>query len=188
MQPVIFKPTNTKRFVRMFGFTLIELMVSIVVSAISLTFLTSLFFSSASKSVEPALQIRAAEFAQALMDEILAKPYDELSPVGGVPPCSSCSGALGTDGAETRATFNDVDDYNFYCDNADPFDIENSLGNSSLIGFSGYKMSVCVVYDGNYDGIADSDTNAKQITVSIYTPLGAGLSEPITIKAYRGNF
>ena len=55
------------------GFTLVELVVGIVVMAIALTFMANVFFSNPQRSVEPVLQIRAAEIGQGLMDEILAK-------------------------------------------------------------------------------------------------------------------
>lgn len=171
------------------GFTLIEIVVGIVISAISLTMLYSLIYPQIIHSVEPMLQIRAAELGQAIVEEILAKPYDERSPTGGVPPCDPCTAAadFGADGGEgTRAEFDDVDDFNAYC--GTPQAIDHVLG-AAPSGFDNFRMQSCVVYDGDYDGVADNNQSAKRITVFVYAPTrGGGFSPPIRFSAYRGNF
>lgn len=164
------------------GFTLIELVVGIVVMAIALTLLTSVFFASPGRSVEPLLQIRAAEFGQALMDEILSKKFDELTPEGGIPACIACSGIMGSED-ETRDKYDDVDDYNDSC--GSPIDLADALDNTPP-NFTGYTMDVCVSYD-NFDDNGGS-TNGKLIIVKIYLPAGTGLGEPITFSAYKGNY
>ncbi|MGK0499036.1 MAG: MSHA pilin protein MshD [Oceanicoccus sp.] len=184
------------------GFTLIEIVVTIVVIAISLTFLSSIFFASVGRSVEPILQIRAAEFSQALMDEILAKDFDENTPVGGVPACSTLGVAAATDctaqnalGSDegalpgSRSLFDDVDDYDAYC--GAPVVVSDAFGVTPA-NFERYSMSICVVYDGDRNGIDDevdgvSNVNAKLITVDVFPPSGANL-DSIRISAYRGNF
>lgn len=172
-----------------YGFTLIEIVVGIVVSAIALTFLATLFFSNANRSVEPILQIRAAEFGQALMDEILSKRFDETTPLGGVPACTTCSAAAGFNDGESRDEFDDVDDYNVYCAGfGDLYDAQNTNLSAPGEPFEGYQMRVCVDYDGDFDGAADTDINAKLITVEILLPSGAGLGDPMVFSAYRGNF
>lgn len=175
------------------AFTLIELVVGIVVMAIALTLMSTVFFGSAGRSVEPMIQIRAAEFGQALMDEIIAKKFDELTPDGGVPPCSPCTpvAGLGADGVETRPIYDDVDDYNAYC--AATQSLMDSQGNTPGSGmaqdFDRFTMQVCVVYDGNYDGTADAaQSNAKLITVDIFAPSAGGGLEQIRFRAYRSNF
>ncbi len=171
------------------GFTLIEIIVGMVISAISLTMLYSLIYPQIVHSVEPMLQVRAAELGQAIVEEIIAKPYDENSPTGGVPPCSPCTAAaaFGVDSGEAaRADFDDVDDFDSYC--GSPQAIEQIPGVTPS-GFAGFRMEVCVIYDGNYDGTADADEKAKRITVSVYAPArGGGFASPIRFSAYRGNF
>lgn len=174
------------------GFTLIELTLSMVVMAIALTFISVLFFSAPQKSVEPLLQIRAAEFGRALMMEILSKSFDEQSPLGGVPacvdsgvPCTAAS-ALGGDG-EARQDFNDVDDYDVYCDEVNPVALVNSMGVVPN-NFNNYLMSVCVFYDADYDGVDDGVRgDAKLIRIVIFV-VTAGQREAITFHAYRSNF
>lgn len=171
------------------GFTLIEIIVGMVISAISLTMLYTLIYPQIVRSVEPMLQVRAAELGQAIVEEILAKPFDELSPTGGVPPCSPCTAAaaFGADSGEgTRADFDDVDDFDSYC--GSPQAVEQ-IPNVTPSGFAKFRMQICVIYDGNYDGTADADQKAKRITVSVYAPTrGSGFAAPIRFSAYRGNF
>ncbi|ARN73586.1 type II secretion system protein [Oceanicoccus sagamiensis] len=166
------------------GFTLIELVVGIVVIAIALTLLSNVFFNSASRSVEPMLQIRAAEFGQALMDEILSKKFDHMTPEGGVPACNlNCTdeGDLGPEGTETRPDYNDVDDYTISC--GAPIAVTDALGNQP-VGFERYTMEVCVNYD-NFDGNGVENANAKLIRVFINRP---GFTSPMVFSAYKGNY
>ena len=170
------------------GFSLIELVAGIVVMAFALTFLSTLFFSDPGRSVRPLIQIRAVEFGQSLMDEILSKKFDQLTPEGGAPACATCSGTMGSDAGETgRSDYNDVDDYDDYCSPGSPVALEDAFGNLPA-GFSGFTMSICVDYDGNYDATIDTNINAKLIVVEIYPPTSAGLDGPITLTAYRSNF
>ena len=180
------------------AFTLIEVVVGIVVSAIVLTFLSTVFFANPERSVEPLLQIRAAEFGEALMEEILGKAFDEATPVGGIPACTAIGTATGCTpvanlGAEeiSRANYDDVDDYNIYCPDQSPgnpgWPAQNFQGNN-LDNFDNIRMRVCVNYDGDFDGVADANINAKLITIDIYLMSGGSISSIMTIAAYRGNF
>ena len=171
------------------GFSLVELIAGIVLMTIALTLLINVFFTGAGRSVEPLLQIRAAEFGQALMEEIAAKRYDEQTPIGGQPACSGCTapGSFGPDGGEaTRDLFDDVDDYNTYC--ASRQALEDFSGNS-LPEFVNFEMQVCVLYDGDYDGVDDGATaDAKLIVVDIYAPQSGGGKQQIQFTRYRSNF
>ena len=171
------------------GATLIELVASMVILAIALTLLSTTFFGQPLRSVDPLLQMRAAELGLALVDEVLSKRFDETSPVGGVPVCTSCTapGSLGAESGESRASFDDVDDFNAYCGSI--FSVTNALG-TALATFSNYGMTICVSYDGNYDGSPDSDVNAKLILVDVYPPAssGNGYGTAIRFSAYRGNY
>lgn len=182
------------------GFTLVELVTGIVVMAIALTFMMNVFFSNPGRSVEPILQIRAAEFGQALMDEILAKNFDQTTPVGGLPACSNVTtpcttiGNIGPDG-ENRSVFNDVDDYNDYCTDDEPgkpgWPVTDSFGDVPD-EFKNFRMRICVGYDGDFNGFLNegglSDQKAKLIIVDVYAPQVGGLGSEITFKAYKGNY
>jgi MSHA pilin protein MshD len=161
------------------GFTLIELVIGITLVAIAVTLLVRLIVPATLQSAEPLVQQRAASLAQALMDEILSKRYDELTPEGGIPPCSPCSVSLGADG-EGRASFDDVDDYNAYCASSVPV---RDANNNVIPNYDSYSMRICVSYDGSYNG-GSTGEGAKRITVTI-TPAS---NVPIVFTAYRANF
>ena len=72
-----------------YGVTLIELVVFIVVLSIGLTAMVTAMNNHLSNSVDPIVNTRALECAQAKLDEISARKFDENSPTGGVPACGS---------------------------------------------------------------------------------------------------
>jgi MSHA pilin protein MshD len=135
-----------------------------------------------------------------LMDEILAKNFDDATPVGGLPACSpvtspcTVSTSLGPEGSETRPSFNDVDDYHYYCGDEPAntgWPLVSSIG-FNPDGFNNYRMRICVGYDDDYDGVINEagidDLDAKLITIEIFPPQVGSLGEAITFTAYKGNF
>lgn len=171
------------------GFTLVEIIVGLVISSIAVSLVATLIFPLYARSVEPIFQIRAAELAQSILDDALSRRYDEATPTGGSPPCDAASctaaGALGLDGAEVnRGDFNDVDDFNIFCG---PDNDAQDVNGEVIAELANYTVSVCVAYDGNYNGVVNEagDTNAKLITVTVMPPVQASVVE---ISAYRGNY
>ena len=72
------------------GFSLIELVISMVVIGIALAALSSQLFRGAGHSADSLWQAKASLLAQAYLDEILAMRYQENSPYrrrGGGPLC-----------------------------------------------------------------------------------------------------
>ncbi len=177
-----------ERLRRQGGFSLVELVVTIVIMAILLTGLAVLFFDQVRHSPQPVITTRAAELGQAYLDEILTKRYDEHSGQGGMPRCNSndpgsqpCSATLGPEAGESRANYDDVDDYNGL-DESPPRD---ALGNVRS-GYANYRVQVSVVYAGtgtNGLGLANAQ-DAKLVTVRVTTPQG----EKIDFSAYRVNY
>lgn len=167
------------------GFTLPEIVVGMVVASIAIALLSTLIFPLLLRSAAPLTQIRAAELAQALLDEMLAKPYDENSPLGGG-ACSPCS-AVGLDAGEMdRSDFDDVDDYHVYCGSGaveDVFGADLSANGR----YQGFSMSICVTYDGDFDAAtpSDSNTNGKRVDV-VVTPPPPG--NAIAVSVFRGNY
>jgi MSHA pilin protein MshD len=167
------KPTKQNSVItKHTGFTLVELIVGIVVLSISFSILTTLLYPLANKSAEQVHQIRAAELGQSMINEIIGRAFDENSDMsGGFIRCGesgvSCS-AIGADSGETRAGYDDVDDYdaiNF----GDT--LENSLGEDISTLYVGFSMDVKVINDANYDGNGTGDNStAKLITVTVRTP------------------
>jgi MSHA pilin protein MshD len=177
------------------GFSLVEIIIGMVITAIALTSLTALLYPQFARGVDPIFQIRAAELGQALAEEILGKAFDASTPVGGNPPCNPCSAIAGTaadaDG-QARTTFDDVDDYNAYCQGF--FNVIDQNGTDLTAGngiYANFRMQICVFYDDAYAGASDNNgTVAKRIRVDIFPP-SAGLVQtttPIRFVFYRSNF
>ncbi|WJG09712.1 type II secretion system protein [Aliiglaciecola sp. LCG003] len=191
------------------GFTLIEMVIGMLVLAIVFALMTSLIFPQAGRSVDPIMQVRATELANSLLREISAKAFDETSTTG-----IRCNDDLNQDGefdsddneaactaaanfgpeGETRnaieSNFDDVDDYHGLSQGRgqdDPI-ILNSLGESIEIDgqnlYAGFNFQVTVVYDGNLDGVTDSNQSAKLITVTVGTPS----LETLVFSTYRSNY
>ncbi len=170
---------------RQAGASLIELIVTMVIMAIVLTGIAVVFFATVKQTPEPVIDTRAAELGQAYLDEILTKRYDAHAGEGGIPRCNStdpgatpCSTTLGPEPGETRATYDDVDDYNGL-DESPPRGAQGAV----LPGYAGYRVQISVVYAGTGLGLA-SNQDAKRITVTITSPLGTHL----VFSAYRVNY
>jgi MSHA pilin protein MshD len=173
------------------GFTLIELVIGIVVFSIALTLFTSLIVPQAIRSVDPIFQVRAAELGQSLINEITSKSFDEKSDrTGGATICdATCIGSinLGPDSGESRANFDDVDDYNGL--NVSDGNIKNSLNETTILNgsnlYQGFRLKVSVVYDAAMDGTADTVVgNTKLVTVTVTTPN----DEDIIFSSFRSNY
>jgi len=182
--------------IRQKGFTLIETIVGMVVLAISFSILTTLIYPISQQSADQLHQVKAAELAQAMLNEIQNKAFDENSDrVGGLLRCGEtdvpiCSTNMGPDTVqtttETRTTFNDVDDYHGleYGLKYGKGEIENSQG-QALDSYLGYAMRISVCNDANYNGnCSGNNSTAKLITVIITTPTEFSM----TFSTYRANF
>jgi MSHA pilin protein MshD len=170
---------------RQHGFTLVELLVFIVVLAVGLTGTVLVINRSVQLAPEALVRSRAMELAQAYLDEIATKKYDEYTGQGGVPRCDStdpgsqsCSDTLGPEGTETRATYDDVDDYHGI-DDEPPVDAKGN----PFANYADYRVQVRVEYAGTELGLADI-RHAKRVTVIITTPLASR----IPVSYYRTNF
>ena len=188
--------SHARHSLRHKGFTLIETIVGIVVLAISFSVLTSLIFPVTQQSAEQLHQVKAAELAQSMLNEIQNKAFDQNSDMaGGLLRCGetdapACSTDMGKDTVlgitETRVTFNDVDDYNDLDYSAG--EVENSQGDILSL-YLGYAMYISVCNDADYDGVCNADpainkSTAKLITIKITTPTDFSLY----FSTYRANF
>ena len=170
------------------GFTLVEVIFGIVLMAIVLTIVTGLLIPQARQSADPVIQIKANELGQAMMNEILARSFDENSERS--PPFRRCDEAdylactdeadFGSEG-ETRADFDDVDDF---IGQYEANELENSLGQAIVNNYPGFSLSITVIYDGDLDGNADVNSNAKLITVAVNAPN----NDVYRFSAYKGNY
>ena len=150
--------------------------------------LSSLIYPAVEQRAKQLHQVKAAELAQSLLNEIQNKAFDEESDMaGGRVRCGetsapSCSVTMGAEGGETRVNYNDVDDYHGLSYGAGQ--VENSQG--QVLGlYLGFAMDVSVCNDENYDGSCTGNNyTAKLITVTITTPTGFALN----FSTYRANF
>lgn len=146
------------------GITLIETLMFIVVVSIALTSLISVFNQNVTNSVDPVIRMQAMEKAQALMEEILARKFDENTPTGGVPACGTSAGAACA-GIAGDTDYDDVGDYHGFTQSSGPFSLE-----------------VSVVSAGGDLGLASAD--ARRVSVSVQGPDG----KTLVLSAYKVNF
>lgn len=164
------------------GFTLIELIITIIVTAIAFTALSVWMLGANRDSVDPVISMRAATLGQAYLEEILSKRFDEQNSPGGIPRCNddgpACTSAanFGPDG-ETREFFDDVDDYHGLSESPP----RNNFGNARS-QYNNFSVAISVNYDGGTFGLPVQEL--KRIEVTVRTPSGF----PFVFTAYRGNF
>lgn len=144
------------------GFTLIELVISIVVVSIALGGVLLAINYTVTHSADPMLQHQAVAIAESYLEEILLKPF--ANPVGGYE---------GND----RALFDDVDDYDGLNDDDGARDQANNL----IGGLENYTVEVTVA-DTALNDIGE--TNSKKITVVVKHPIGFNM----TLSSYRTNY
>ncbi len=192
------KLKQDRKFCKQTGFTLIELIMTIVLLGFTLTLLIP-FFQAIEHSSDPIVRERTVALGQALMDEILSRRWDENTRVGGGPICTGESGTgrgatvygialdcsagtaplasvVGDDGTTDRQLYNDIDDYNDMAAESDTF---RDQANVSFT-YQGYSRSVQVDYvDSSSSSIdktpstpASSTTDTKRIRVTVTNPLG----------------
>jgi MSHA pilin protein MshD len=165
------------------GFTLIEIVLTIVILGAVAGILVP-FFNAIVHSPDPAIRERAISLGQAMMDEIMAKRWDENTPMGGGPlnTAESTRGTtsatpvanLGVDAGENRTTLDDVDDYSGINE------VNNFTDqNGAAFVLTGYSRQVAVRYIASNSNPIDQNTPAagvttdtKLVVVRITSPLG----------------
>ena len=161
------------------GATLVELVMTIVIISIAIAGVVGAFALIAGRSADPLNQTRAVALAQLYMDEVLSRRYAGGSPNGGgsVDAAAANCGSPGPEGGETRATFDDVDDYHNLQDT--PPENGEEL---QLAGYNSFEVSITVDCAGGDVGLDNHD--AKKIAIVITDPSGGNY----LFTAYRGNF
>lgn len=140
---------------RLAGFSLIELIFFIVVVSIGLVGVLKVMDVGVASSADPMVRKQAQALAESVLQEVLQKAYTDPDP--GV-----------TSGESTRATFDDVDDYNGRS-NSTFADLPASL--------SGYQIGIAVV-PSTLGSLA-----AKRVTVTVTR--GA---EVVSLIGYRTSY
>jgi MSHA pilin protein MshD len=139
---------------RQTGATLIELVVSTVIIAITVTAVMMVIAQVARSSADPMHRVQATAIAQAYMDEILSQHLDD--PDGGE--------LGGPEPGETRASFDDVADYHRLDDAAgavdqtgvaigglEGYNVSVAVTATTIQGFPAKRIQVSVGFDGDPD-------------------------------------
>jgi MSHA pilin protein MshD len=145
------------------GFTLIELVISIVVVSVALGGVLMAINYTVTHSADPMLQHQALAIAESYLEEILLKPFADPD---------------GVDNEIGRVQFDDVDDYNNLVDIG-----ARDQANNLIDGLGNYTVRVTVPVGGTaLNGIGAA--NSKQITVTVSHPIGFNMS----LSGYRTNY
>ena len=151
------------------GFTLIEMIIAIVVLSSALSAILFAVVQNVSNSSDPMIKQQAIAIAQAYMEEVMLKPYND--PDGG--ETGSCE-----EGAASRVQFDDVADYDCINDTAGAID---QFGNA-LAGLGAYNVVVNV-------GVANIGAPAvttRRIDVTVTHDVDTSIAMIIT--GYRASY
>lgn len=146
-------PSNPER-----GATLVELVVSIVIISIALAGVLVAMDRNTRASADPMVLDQSVAIAEAYLEEILAKDFVDPD---------------GTNVGETRATYDDVFDYNGL-----PDTVVRDQNGTAIVPLSAYAVAVQVA-NNNVNGLA-----AALVTVTVTPPFGNSL----VLSGYRTNY
>jgi len=156
------------------GFTLVEMVVSIVVLSVGLLGVLSALSFSTAHSADPMLDTQGRAVAEAYLEEILLRAYADPD---------------GNEAGEARSTFDDVDDYDALAANgctatsaACPTAGEcpcDQLG-EPLDGLAGYRVAVATV------GTSLNGAPAWRVDVTVTHVRDAGLR--VALSGYRTQY
>ncbi len=152
---------------RQSGFTLIEILVTIVVVSIAAVALLSVFTNLVRGSADPAIQQQATTVAEAYLEEIMLRSFND--PQGGE------SGT--TEGEAGRSEYDDVKDYRALAAAAPAAD---QFG-TAIPALSDYDVTVTIT-NVSLNGIPSVDS--LRIDVRVDHPAIAS----ITLSGYRTNY
>ena len=146
------------------GFTLLELIVYIMVVTFGLLGILSVMNMVVKNSVDPLVRKQAIVLAESVLEEIVQKEFED------------------PDGDQelriTRATMNNVDDYNGKTETL--FNSTSGAGGWP-VALDGYKVSITVV--ASLLGNSFTSVPAKKITVTV-----TGRGHVISLSGYRADY
>lgn len=158
------------------GFTMVELIMTIVIMGIASVGIFSALSFGLAHQADGLPRAQAVALAQAYFDEIMAKRYDENSAVGGLPPSSvattACSAPGSFDDGESRAQFDDVDDYHSLDDQPPRY-----ADGTTITAYASFRVQVSVRYVTAGEAISlgvASTSDAKVIDLTISSPTATG--------------
>lgn len=168
------------------GVSLVELVIVIIVLGVGLTALVSTIITTTQHSADPQVQQQAYAVAQSYMEEILSQPFCDPNDFSTdcftdctVSACGTCSGGTTpAGGGETRATYDDVCDY-------EPINEAASDINGPIASLSDYTVTVTIDDTGvNFNGLLSNSGQVLQIDVDVSHTTGFSTS----LTSFKSNF
>ena len=153
------------------GVTLIELIAFLVIAGVALVGLLKMFNQNQQQSVDPVIRIQALELAQAQLDDVLARKFDENTATGGVPACGATDGPSCLGITTPDSDFDDVGDFNNY---------NQAQG--------GFNITVSVTEAGTELGLDQAQARKISVTVTPPATSRSAAGTPVTLTAYKVNF
>jgi len=154
------------------GVTLIDLILTIIIVAIAVPPMVALLSNMTRQSTFAVTVARANHLASTLFEEVRSKRWDENT--------GAASATLGPDSGETRATYDDVDDFNGL-NETPPRDSQGA----AISGTTGFRQQMWVCYVAS-TALATpclgsgTTSNYKHITVKVTDPQGR-VTELVTL-------
>jgi MSHA pilin protein MshD len=151
------------------GFTLLEVLVTIVVLSLAATAIMGVYIATVRSSADPLLQQQAISIAQAYLEEIQLKAFADPTQVE----------TGGSESGETRASFDDVQDYDGLNDTG-----ARDQDNTAIPALAAYSVQVSVNPRSLSGGstIPASDSLCIDVTVS-HNAIGS-----IVLSGFRTNY
>ena len=171
------------------GFTLIELVITIMVLAIGVTAFTQLMNASTIASVDPMVRQQAHAIAQSYLEEVMLNSFCDPNLPGSCHTtcvaaniCSTCGGTASPAPAETRPDFDDVCDYNGLSDTG-----ARNQFDAAIAALSDYNVSVTVDDSAvTLSGLSSASGQVVRVDVNVTHATNPNID--VTLSAYRTNF
>lgn len=147
------------------GFSLVELVISIVIVGVGLAGLMGTLNLTTQHSADPMMHKQAIAMAEAIMEEVLAKDYAATLPETDLANCSN------------RKLYVGVDDYNCFAGPPYIQGDDGGLGSSPIAALAGYQAKVVVT------PVTVSGAAMKKVTVTV-----TGGVDTIDLFGYRASY
>ena len=140
------------------GATLVELIITIVIISVALTGILSVVNLTVNHSADPLVQRQAIAIAESYIEEISLLPITDPN---------------GSNSGETRASFDNVDDYDGLSDSG-----AKDQNGTAIAGLENYTVTVAI-----------ADTTVSAVTMKGITVTVARTgTDTISLTGYRANF
>lgn len=176
------------------GITLIELIISIVVIGVALAGVLSVMNLTTARSADPVLVEQANAIAQSYLEEVLLRPFCDPNDFSidcfadcSANACAACSGStVEGGGAETRATFDDVCDYDGLTDTG-----ATDQSGTPIASLASYVVQVSV--DDDSDGNGDACVNGLNASAGRCVRVDVSVAHTggnvrVDLSGYRVNY